>query len=205
MSDHYLLMNDDVMFNRPVTPYDFFTPTGQLRITFSRSRRPDIAREHQTTLEQARTNSADLIERDFGRRASELFAHVPVPQRRDVAIEVAERYAEEVATTVRSPFRSPDDVVFNSWLNLYTALFTGRGTRSTIRFGYYNIGDPAVRARLDGGGVPAGTKVICLNDVPPPGEVEDPAPEWLSTWLERRFPVRAPFENVTRQHLGEGS
>lgn len=79
LSDHYLLINDDVMFNSPVTPYDFFTATGQLKISFSRSRRPDIAREHQNPLEQARTNSAELMERQFGRRASDLF-EIPAMQ-----------------------------------------------------------------------------------------------------------------------------
>lgn len=194
LAEHYLLVNDDVMFNSPVTPYDFFTPTGQLRISFSRSRRPDIGREHQTPLEQARTNSAELIERDLGRRASELFAHVPVPQRKDIATEVVERYAAEVARTVASPFRSATDVVSNSWLHLYTALLTGRGTRSTLRFGYYNTGDPEARAQLDRAAPPGRVKVFCLNDVPPGDGADDADPAWLAGWLERRFPLRAPFE-----------
>ena len=203
LSEHYLVINDDVMFNSPVTPYDFFTPTGQLKIAFSRSRRPDITREQQSPLEQARTNSAELIERDFGRRASELFAHVPIPQRRDIATEVAERYAQEIAATVNSPFRSATDVESNSWLHLYTALFTGRGTRSTIRFGYYNTGDPEVRARLEGLAQPPKVKVICLNDVPSAGGEADADPQWLAAWLDRRFPIRTPFETPAMPHLAE--
>lgn len=203
LSDHYLLINDDVMFNSPVTPYDFFTPTGQLKVSFSRSRRPDIARERQSPLEQARTNSAELVGRDFGRRASELFAHVPIPQRRDIATEVAERYAQEIAATVSSPFRSATDVESNSWLHLYTALFTGRGTRSVMSFGYYGIGDPEVRAQLDGSAPSRRIKVICLNDVPLPGGEEDADPQWLADWLDRRFPIRTAFETSTMQHLAE--
>lgn len=203
LSDHYLLINDDVMFNSPVTPHDFFTPTGQLKVAFSRSRRPDIARELQGPLEQARTNSAELVERDFGRRASELFAHVPIPQRRDIATEVAKRYAAEIAATVRSPFRSATDVESNSWLHLYTALFTGRGIRSTIRYGYYATGDPEVRARLDESAPSPRVKVFCLNDVPPEGGEDDADPRWLAGWLGRRFPVRAPFEIATAQDLTE--
>lgn len=206
LAEHYLLINDDVMFNSPVTPYDFFTPAGQLRISFSRSRRPDIGREHQTPLEQARTNSAELIERDFGRRASELFAHVPIPQRRGIATEVVERYAREVTRTVASPFRSATDVEPNSWLHLYTALLTGRGTRSTLRFGYYNTGDPEVRAQLDRAAPPGRVKVICLNDVPPADGADDADPAWLAGWLERRFPLRAPFETAAPSpHEGPGA
>src|SRR5690625_5293431 len=127
LGDHYLLMNDDVMFNRPVTPYNFFMPNGALRITFSRARRPDISRERQTPLEQARQNSADVLARDVGRRASMLFGHVPCRQRKDIALEIEERYREEILTTLRNPFLATNDVVLNSWLHLYTALFTGRG------------------------------------------------------------------------------
>jgi len=203
LSDHYLLMNDDVMFNSPVTPYDFFTSTGQLKVFFSRSRRPDISREHQSPLEEARTNSAELIERDFGRRASELFAHVPIPQRRDIATEVAERYAREISATVNSPFRSASDVEANSWLHLYTALFTGRGTRAAIRFGYYATGDPQVRARLDESAQTPKIKVICLNDVPPTGAEDDADTQWLTAWLDRRFPIRTSFETTTMQQQAE--
>lgn len=194
LSDRYLILNDDVMFTAPVTPYDFFTPAGQLRVFFSRTRRPDISRDRQNPLEQARSNSAELIHRDFGRRASEVFAHVPIPQRKDVAIEVAERYASEIALTVASPFRSETDVESNSWLHLYIALFTGRGVRSAIGYGYFNIGDPSVRERLVRKGYPDNVRVICLNDVPPPSGEEDADPGWLPDWLARTFPIPAPFE-----------
>lgn len=194
LSDHYLILNDDVMFTAPVTPYDFFTPSGQLRVFFSRSRRPAISREHQNPLEQARSNSAELIHRDYGRRASEVFAHVPIAQRKDVAAEVAQRYAQEIAVTLRSPFRSATDVESNSWLHLYTALFTGRGVRSALRYGYFNTGDPQVRERLVTNGYPDNVRVICLNDVPPPGGEDDADPGWLTDWLARTFPIAAPFE-----------
>lgn len=194
LSDHYLILNDDVMFTAPVTPYDFFTTAGQLRIFFSRSRRPDISRELQNPLERARSNSAELIERDFGRRASEVFAHVPIAQSKQIATEVVERYASEIAGTVRSPFRSDTDVESNSWLHLYTALFTGRGVRSAIRYGYFNIGDPSVRERLLLKGYPDNVSVICLNDVPSPDGEDEADPGWLPTWLAQTFPIPTAFE-----------
>lgn len=205
LSDKYLILNDDVMFTAPVTPYDFFTTAGQLRVFFSRTRRPDISRDRQNPLEHARSNSAELIHRDFGRRASEVFAHVPIPQRKDVAAEVAERYAGEIAVTLRSPFRSETDVESNSWLHLYIALFTGRGVRSTIRYGYFNIGDPSVRERLDHKGYPDNVSVICLNDVPPPSGEDDADPAWLPAWLARTFPIPAPFELPATPTGGQSS
>jgi len=194
LADHYLLMNDDVMFNRAVTPYTFFTSLGQLKINFSRSRRPDLPREKQTSLELARTNSAELLERDHGRRASSLFGHVPVPQRKDVAFEIEERYRDEIRRTIESQFRAPTDVVVSSWLHLYTALFTGRGVRGSVRFGYFNIGNPVVRQKMERLSYVREFQVICLNDVPPPGGEDDADPEWLAEWLEKVYPIRADFE-----------
>ncbi|MGH3703855.1 MAG: stealth conserved region 3 domain-containing protein, partial [Agromyces sp.] len=199
LADHYLLMNDDVMFNQPVTPYAFFTSLGQLRVNFSRTRRPDVSRGSQSSLERARSNSAALLERDHGRRASSLFGHVPVPQRKDVALELEERYAEEIRRTVASPFRAPTDVVINSWLHLYTALFTGRGIQAGIKFGYFNIGNPAVRQKMEKMAFVRKFQVICLNDVPPPGGEEEADPEWLAHWLQRVYPMRAPFERDEEQ------
>lgn len=56
LSEHYLLMNDDVMFNGSVTPYDFFTPTGQLKISFSAVDAPTSAESSRAHLSRrART------------------------------------------------------------------------------------------------------------------------------------------------------
>ena len=200
LADHYLLMNDDVMFANPVTPYEFFTPAGQLRVFLSRSRRPDIDRDSQTSLERARTNSAELLERDYQRRVSRLFGHVPVPQRKDVATEVAQRYAEEIEQTLRSPFRAETDVVINSWLHLYTALFTGRGVESRIRYGYFNIGRSEVREKMERRSFIDQYQVVCLNDVPAPAGEREADPEWLPNWLAQVFPVPAPFERPAARY-----
>src|SRR5699024_3095359 len=111
-----------------------------------------------------RANSAELLQRDYRRHAARLFAHVPVPQRKDVAIEVAERYEREITTTLRNPFRAADDVVINSWLHLYTALFTGRAVQGSLRYGYFNIGLGEVRERLERGDYSSVMRVMCLND-----------------------------------------
>ncbi|MBD5786371.1 Stealth CR1 domain-containing protein [Cellulosimicrobium terreum] len=194
LSDHYLLMNDDVMINKAVTPYDFFTPQGQLRISFSRTLRPSVGDEKQSALELARSRTAALLERDHGRRVTALFGHVPVPQRTDLARELEERYADEIGRTVANRFRSADDVVISSWLHLYTALLTGRGVRSDLSFGYFNIGDPEVRERMDAMSGVRSYDVICLNDVPPPDGGEEADAGWLVDWLDTLYPFRAPFE-----------
>src|SRR5699024_7806038 len=81
-----------------------------------------------------------------------------------------------------------------SWLHLYTALFTGRGVPAGIRYGYFNIGDPEARAKMEDLARVEKLQVICLNDVPPPGGADEADPEWLAEWLARMYPNPTEFE-----------
>ena len=192
LAEHYLVMNDDIMFNRPASPYDFFTPEGLMKVVKSRSRMPLVDTSKLTPLESARRNSASLIERDHGRRVTQLFAHVPIPQTREVANEVATRYRPEIAQTVRHPFRSPDDVEVNSWLHLNVALLTGRAVVSRQRFAYFDIGDDSARRRMRRRGEFADALTVCVNDSGPADDEE--VSRWYSDWLRRAFPVAAAHE-----------
>lgn len=208
LSEHYLLMNDDVLFSRAVSAYDFFTPSGQLKITLSRSRRPLLAGDKLTSLEQARVNSARLLERDYGRQVTRLFAHVPVPQSISLATEISQRYAEEIAQTLAHPFRSPDDYVISSWLCLYTALFTGRGVTSELGFAYFDAGNAADRDRMSSPQRYKNASVICVNDTDT--QDSEASSRWLTAWLRRTYPVPTAYELVgeaeagTSQRLGSG-
>lgn len=192
LSSRYLLMNDDVMFNQAVTPYEFFTPDGLLRLTLSTSRRPLLDAGRLTDLEKARANSAALIERDHGQRVTRLFAHVPVPQSLEVAREIEQLYPAEVAQTLSHPFRSPDDYVIGSWLHLNRALYTGRALLSRVRFAYYDVGLAGTRAMMEDPTLRGRAYVICVNDVQVGDAAESSA--WLSDWLGRRFPVPTGYE-----------
>ncbi len=195
LAARYLVVNDDILFNRPVTPIDFFTPQGSLKVVLSRSRRPLISPDRLTPLEQARANSAGLIERDHGRRVTSLFAHVPIPQSIEVAKEVDQIYAAEVAETLRHPFRSPLDYEVNSWLHLNRALFTGRAVTTTLPFVYFDVGSASARAEMADPRSFARAMFLCVNDSSPLGG-EEAAAEWFSDWLERLFPTPAAHERA---------
>lgn len=192
LAQHYLLMNDDVLFNRAVSPSDFFTASGSLRVNFSKSRRPLLSPDRLSPVERARARTAQLLERDFGRFVGTLFAHTPVPQRVDLAEEIAERYADEIATTLSHQFRSGEDLVINSWLTLYYALFTGRAEIGNLRFGYFNVGSESARASMENIRRMRALQTICVNDVP--GDDGTDEGEWLREWLAAQYPVPGSFE-----------
>lgn len=192
LSEHYLYLNDDVLFNVPVSPTDFFTPQGKLKVVLSRSHRPLIDESKLTALEQARANSARLLERDFGRPVTRLFAHVPFAQSKALAAEVSQTYAEEIASTLSHPFRCGEDYVITSWLFLYTALFTGRAVPSDLTFAYFNVAQEESRHRMASWDRFAAAAVLCVNDSPDQTSEEHSAT--LESWLKQLYAVPTTYE-----------
>ncbi len=203
LADRYLIINDDVLFNKTTTPYDFFTPEGLLKVTFSRSRRPLLPLDELNDLMRARANSAALIEDRHNRPVTRLFAHVPVPQSLEVAREIAAIYVEEIDATMRHPFRTGTDVEPNSWLHLYHALFTGRAVEDPVRFGYLNLTSDVHRSMMETTGGPERALVMCVNDVAP-GPDDEATSAWFTSWLQRRFPVPVGFELLAAGNSGGG-
>lgn len=74
LSEHFLFANDDMLFNRPVTPETFFAPDGFpiIRMNYKRMRklsvwfRKKILRKKFGNYNQIITNAADIVERKYG-------------------------------------------------------------------------------------------------------------------------------------------
>lgn len=190
LAEHYLIVNDDVLFNKPVSPYDFFTPEGALKIVQSRSHLPQLPDALLTTLEHSRTNSAKLIHRDHGQRVTRLFAHVPLAQSRIIGEELMQLYPDQIRQTMRHRFRSPQDFETNAWLHQYRALYTGRGVVVNTPFAYFNSDTAASQQRLTGGERFPDALFLCINDAE--GGADDS--DWVTAWLQQTYPLPAPFE-----------
>lgn len=191
LAEHYLILNDDVLFNKAVSPYDFFTPEGALKVVLSRSHLPQLPEAMLTTLERSRTNSARLILRDHGQRVTRLFAHAPLPQLRSIGEELMQAYPEEIGQTMRHRFRSPLDYETNAWLHQYRALFTGRAVLAATPYAYFNSEAAASQKRLTGGEHFVDALFLCLNDTDG-GDAD--GDDWVTTWLQRNFPLPTAFE-----------
>jgi hypothetical protein len=194
LAEHYLILNDDVLFNKPASPYDFFTPEGALKIVLSRSHLPRLPEALLTTLEHSRTNSARLILRDFGQRVTRLFAHAPLAQRRSIGAELMQAYPEEIGQTMRHQFRSPLDYETNAWLHQYRALFTGRAVLAATPFAYFNSDAAATQQRLAADKDFADALFLCINDTD--GGAGDDG-SWVTSWLQRNYPLPTAFELST--------
>jgi len=135
-----------------------------------------------------------LLHEDFGRRITHKFKHVPHPQMREVMLELEERYAEDVERTVRSRFRSPDDVGFAATLHHHYAMLTGRAVPEEFRLRYVDVGAGDAEEKL--AGLEEGDEVdfFCLNDLDTPPEAEERVSRMVRSFLERRFPFPSPYE-----------
>lgn len=192
LAEHYLVVNDDVMFNRAVSPYDFFTPEGFMKIVLSRSRLARLDPEKLTALERSRTNSAGLIKATHGATPTRVFAHIPLTQSKQIAEEISQLYAAEVTQTMQHQFRSPFDYETNAWLHQYRAMFTHRAIVTQTPYVYTSPTEGKPRELMDSGEAFADALFVCLNDNVAPDEKADDA--WLASWLSRFYPVAASFE-----------
>jgi hypothetical protein len=195
LSDHYLYLNDDVFFGRPVGPQKFFAANG-LSYFFPSPAKiglGDTGPFDRPVMSGAK-NNRDLIHASFGRAMTSKFKHVPIAQRRDVLLELEERVADVFAETARHQFRDPGDIAIASSLHHYYAFLTGRAVEGRLRYFYTDIAAPQAAARLRRLLRTRDRDVMCLNDHDSSGIDPEIQHRMLQQFLEQYFPVPSAFE-----------
>jgi hypothetical protein len=121
--------------------------------------------------------------------------HCAAPMRRSVAAEVEREFADDIARTAASRFRSATDVSVTNSLYHYYALMTGRAIATTEpRVQYVQTTMASSLKKMRRLEQRRDADMFCLNDG---GETEVPEElrvRMLRETLERMFPVRAPWE-----------
>lgn len=195
LSEHFLYVNDDVFFGRPVSPSKFFQSNGNSLFFRSPTAVPpgEITEQTEGYFVAAKNNQALLAE-EFGRVATHGFLHTPHPLRRSVLEEIAERWPERTRQTAATPFRGRTDLSITSSLHHHYAYLTGKAAQGTISCGYANIGDYQHHTQLNRLLAARHRDVFCIGES---AEAEVPIEEQdrvLRAFLEAYFPVRSPYE-----------
>ncbi len=195
LAEHFLYLNDDVFFGRPVTPELFFTAGGLTRMFPSRALMGSgPVRGDDAPVNAAGKNNRALIEQTFGCRITQKFMHTPHPSRRSVLAELEERFPAEVAATASHQFRHPADLALPSSLQHYWGLLTGRSVPGQIRYMYCDLGEPVTPIRLARLLRQRHLDVFCLNDTDSDPSVAIEQAALLRDFLPAYFPFPSPYE-----------
>jgi hypothetical protein len=195
LSDHFLYLNDDMFFGRPVTPQTFFLASGLTKVFMSPSRVPmGPVEEGDTPVDAACKNNRALLERRFGRLMSQTFQHTPYALRRDVLAEIETAFPEEHARTAASRFRSTGDLSVTSSLAHYWGLFSGRAVASSLAYSYTQLATPDLGERLTRLLHRRDQDTFCLNDAFSDESEITGQLAVLAPFLDAYFPVRGPYE-----------
>ena len=195
LSDHYLYLNDDVFFGRPVGPEKFFAANGLAHVFPSTAKiglGPTGAFDRPVM--SGAKNNRDLVLKAFDRAMTAKFKHVPITQRRDVLLELEERFAESFAETARHQFRDPSDLSIAASLHHYYAFLTGRAVEGQLAYFYADIAAPETDRRLRRLLRARDHDVFCLNDHD--SSALDPVVQhrMLHDFLTEYFPLASSFE-----------
>jgi hypothetical protein len=196
LSEHFLYSNDDMFFGRPVQPSMFFSPGGVTKFIEAQTRiglgESDPGR---SGFENAARVNRSLLTKRFDRLITRHLEHAAAPLRKSVLLELEREFPEDFARTQRSQFRSATDISVTNSLYHYYALMTGRAVQQDNAKVRYV--DTTARSALNS--LPGMLKdrefdLFCLNDGSFPEVSAEERASIVVDFLERYFPIRAPWE-----------
>lgn len=196
LAEHYLYLNDDMIFGRRVTVDDFFDEDGRAHVFASHALAPMGPVTSATKpVDAAAINVIDLVNRAFDVDVQRnKFKHAPYPQRRAVHEELERLFPDEMHATMTSRFRSPDDIAVASSLHQHAALQMGLGVHSTIDSEYVDLGQGHLRTRLDRLRRNPMPQVYCLNDSDLSATPDSEKASLVSWFFEDELPGASSFE-----------
>ncbi len=198
LSEHFLYLNDDVFFGRPVTPELFFEASGLTRF-FLTDATIDLGAPGSRDLPvvSAAKQSRAAVQAQFDRTVTQRFQHVAHPLRRSVLDDVADRLPDDVARTTSARFRSPGDLSIAASLAHYVGYATGRAVPGALRYAYCDVTERRAPIKLQRLARTRGADVFCLNETDAPDDHR--GHELMASFLRDYFPVPSSFERTTAE------
>ncbi|RIV35595.1 sugar phosphotransferase [Micromonospora radicis] len=199
LAEHFLYLNDDMFFGRPLAPQTFFLANGNTKFFLSQNRVPiGPITSLDTPIDAMIKNNRRLIEERFGRTLTQGSQHVPYPLRRSILAEIEREFPAEHARTAHSRFRSATDIIITYSLYHYYAFMTGRALPGHVNYGYVQLAVPDLVARLRRAEARRDWDTFCINDAFSTYDQLQQQMTVLEPFLEAYFPVPSPYELVGR-------
>lgn len=192
LAEHFIYVNDDIFFGRPMSPNAFFTGSGSVKYSLAAAHFAEAANPRLAVNLAAKLN-ADLIESKYGKTTARKFKHVAHPQLRSMHELIRESFGAEVRETAKHKFRHVSDISVPSSLAHYVAAAEGVGVPADIEYAYVDLGGdhlPMNLYRLVRG---RGMQMFCLNEVASVRENEKRG-KLAKRVLDSLFPYKSSFE-----------
>lgn len=126
LAEHYLYLNDDMMFGRPVLPEDFVDPrSGALKHYFTRGLCPAPPTHPGANAHNNAWRTTNLVlDEHFGAEPRPYPCHGPTILRRSLARQAEQLFPATFQATMSRRFRNPNDIHPVGFL-LYFGLYSG--------------------------------------------------------------------------------
>ncbi|MEO3820920.1 stealth family protein [Plantactinospora sp. B24E8] len=195
LSEHFIYVNDDMFFGRPLQPDTFFHANGISKF-FPSPAQLDVgpATIHDAPVTAAGKNNRRHIQEHFGRTITQKMRHVPYPLRKSVLEEIERNLTAEVAGTATHQFRHPEDLSIPSSLQHYWSYFSGRAVPGPIEYTYADLAHPSTPVKLALLLANRHSDVFCLNDTESSEVLLSEQHAMLTDFLTAYFPFPAPCE-----------
>ncbi len=195
LSEHFVYVNDDMFFGRPLLPTKFFHANGLAKF-FPSPAQLDVgpATIYDAPVTAAGKNNRRHIQDRFGRMITQKMRHVPYPLLKSVLEDIERQLTEDVLGTAEHQFRHPADLSIPSSLQHYWSFLSGKATPGSISYTYADLAHPSTPVQLARLLARRDRDAFCLNDT---DSAEVSLPEqhaMLTEFLSAYFPFRAPFE-----------
>lgn len=196
LSEYFLYANDDMFFNREVSPGDFFTPDGRPIIRLNRRpfRRLSLLLKEKilgrktSTYNRTILKAANLVKERYGKFIGGKTHHNIDAYRKSYNRETYETFEAAISPTLLHHERSADDIQRN--LYSYSDMVNKRGearyvgSKTSFKF---HIDNPAHYEKLER----LRPMLFCLNDSQ---YATDADRRRVGEYLRRRFPEPSEFE-----------
>lgn len=195
LAEHFIYLNDDMLFGRPVVPSQFFFSNGAAKHFRSKSRVPAFAKsDADTPVDQATKNSREILMTKFSKAQSQVFEHAPYALNKSIFEEIESEFPEEYRLTYTARFRSPNDLNIPSHLAHYWGYLTGRSFPSKISFTYIGLAVRDVQQRLNRLLTRRNVDAFCINDTFTDNIDLEKQFSMIHEFMEGYFPYSAPWE-----------
>lgn len=203
LSEYFIYFNDDVFLGAPVTPHDFFTSEGKIKVLFEKGKTVSPNPEVQASLyRKAWVNSNELLDSHFIKETRHRLCHAPFALRKSFIEEAENLFPYVFSSNSSHKFRSVLDFNLTNGLLQYIWLYQGyieKGNLTNKMFSLYSDTNFAnVQIELSAlEKKPLHT--FCIQDCMT--EESEKSSELLQNFFKLLYSDPAPWETVNTSHL----